>query len=165
MCCRIELSRTRKEDTEFCINIWSDEIMGKFLSDASQEFSEEYYSNWKETIEVFEGCYYFVSKLLNTNVLIGTCSAVPNKDNSIWDIGYTIHKDYWRQGYGHEMLLLLIKFCSNNGAKFITASVAKDNTSSNKLIQKLGFYIVEESGFRKYKSDIYIPNYIYKLEL
>ncbi|MDO7205790.1 GNAT family N-acetyltransferase [Paraclostridium bifermentans] len=101
---------TKKEDTDFCLDIWLDDEMGKYLSDPPREKAADTYIKWKDTVEVYDGCYYFIAVSNENENYIGTCSAVPNKDKTHWDLGYAIHKKYWRQGYATEMIKALCDF-------------------------------------------------------
>src|SRR3712207_9268307 len=87
--------------------------------------SDDTYLKWKENVEIYDGCFYFIAVSKETGDYIGTCSTVPSDDKKHWDLGYAIHKKYWRQGYATEMIKALIDFCYINGGRKITASVAK----------------------------------------
>jgi len=143
------IKSTKKADTDFCIDIWSDNEMGKYLSDPPRDKAGDSYIEWKEEVEIYDGCYYFVAMSKETENCIGTCSAAPIKESNCWDIGYAVHKSYWRQNDGAEMIKGLIDFCYNNGARKITADVAVQNLGSNAVLRKLGFYIEKEGTFKK----------------
>jgi [ribosomal protein S5]-alanine N-acetyltransferase len=162
---RLIIKRTKKEDAEFCLDIWLDDEMGKYLSDPPREKANDVYLKWKEDVEIYDGCYYFVSVSRETGNYIGTCSAIPNDDKKHWDLGYTVHQNYWRQGYATEMIRALIDFCRVNGGKEITAHVAKENIGSNAVLKKLSFYIEKEGTFRKCGTDIIYDEYTYRLDL
>ena len=162
---RLIIKSTKKEDTDFCLNIWLDDEMGKYLSDPPRDKAGDTYLKWKDNVEIYDGCYYFVAHSKETGNYIGTCSAVPSENEREWDIGYAIHKDYWRKGYGTEMIKGLIEFCSKNGGTSITAAVAKENQGSNALVKKLNFYIEKEGTFKKSGTDIVYDEYIYRLDL
>ncbi|WP_373899440.1 GNAT family N-acetyltransferase [Haloimpatiens sp. FM7315] len=162
---RLVVRSTKKEDADFCMDIWLDKEMGKYLSDPPREKAGDTYLKWKEKVEIFQGCYYFVAVSKETGDYIGTCSAVPSEDKIHWDLGYAIHKKYWRQGYATEMIKALIDFCHENGAKKITAPVAKENVPSNKVMKKLNFYVEKEDTFKKTGTDIVYDEYVYRLDL
>ncbi len=162
---RLVIRRTKKEDTDFCLAIWLDDEMGKYLSDPPREKAGDTYMKWKESVEVYDGCYYFVAVSRETDNYIGTCSVVPSEDKKHWDLGYAVHKAYWRKGYATEMISALINFCSINGGKKITAPVAQENTASNAVLRKLGFSIEQKGTFRKSGTDIIYDEYIYVLNL
>jgi [ribosomal protein S5]-alanine N-acetyltransferase len=162
---RLIIKKTMKDDADFCLDIWLDDEMGKYLSDPPREKANDTYLKWKENVENYDGCYYFVAVSKETGNYIGTCSAVPSEDNKQWDIGYAIHKNYWNQGYATEMIKALIDFCLINGGRNITAPVAKENISSNAVLRKLNFYIEKEGAFKKSGTDIIYDEYTYRLDL
>lgn len=162
---RLIIRSTKKEDTDFCWDIWLDDEMGKYLSDPPREKANANYLNWKDEVEIYDGCYYFVATAKQTGDYIGTCSAVPSEGQKHWDLGYAIHKNYWREGYATEMIKELIEFCRINGAEAITAHVARENLGSNRVLNKLGFYIEKEGTFKKNGTDIIYDDYTYRLNL
>lgn len=162
---RLIMKSTKKEDTTFCLDMWLDDEMGKYLSDPPRDKAGDTYLKWKEDIEIYDGCYYFIAISKETGDYIGACSTVPSEDNKHWDLGYSVHKKYWKQGYGTEMINGLIKFCYINGGRKITADVAKENAASNALLRKLKFHIEKEGTFKKNGTDIIYEDYTYRLDL
>lgn len=162
---RLIIRSTKKEDTEFSLDIWLDDEMGKYLSDPPRALVGDLYNEWKETIETYDGCYYFVAISKESSQYIGTCSLVPNQDLTVWDLGYTVHKDHWNQGFATEIIKTLIEVCAKMGGKKVTASVAKENRGSNAVLKKLGFNVEKEGVFRKQKTDIYYEEFIYSFIL
>lgn len=162
---RLIIRSTKKEDTDFCLDLWLDDEMGKYLSDPPREKADAEYLSWKEDVEIYDGCYYFVAISKETENYIGSCSVVPSEDKKHWDIAYEIHKDYWREGYATEMIKELIEFCRINGAEKITADVAQANIASNAVLKRLGFYIEKEGSFKKSCTDIVYDDYTHRLNL
>lgn len=162
---RLIIRSTKKADADFCIGIWLDDEMGKYLTDPPKEKAGTIYEDWKNSVETYDGCHYFVAVLKATDEHIGSCSLVPSDDEKVWDLGYCVHKDFWRQGYGSEMLSELIHFCKLQGANIMTAPVAKENIASNRLVQKFGFTVVKESQCKKSRTDIYHDLFHYELKL
>lgn len=48
--------------------------MGKYLSDPPRDKADDTYLNWKDNVENYDGCYYFVAVSKKTKNYIGTCS-------------------------------------------------------------------------------------------
>lgn len=162
---RLIIKSTKKEDADFCLDMWLDDEMGKYLSDPPRDKAGETYLRWKEDVESYNGCYYFVAVSKETGNYIGTCSTVPSEDKEHWDLGYSVHKKYWRQGYATEIIRALIDICYINGGRKITADVAKLNAGSNAVLRKLGFYVEKEGTFKKSGTDIIYDEYTYRLDL
>lgn len=87
------------------------------------------------------------------------------EDSTHWDLGYCIHKKYWRQGYATELIKALINFGYTKGGRKFTADVAQQNIASNAVIKKLGFTVEKEGCFNKQGTNIVYKSYIYKLNL
>lgn len=162
---RLIIKSTKQEDAEFCLDIWLDDEMGKYLSDPPREKANDTYIKWKDSVEVYDGCYYFIAVSKENGNYIGTCSVVPSEDKRHCDLGYAIHKKYWGQGYATEMIKALCSFCMENGAEYITADVAKLNNASNAVLKKLGFKIVKKGFFKKSGTDLIYESYTYRLDL
>jgi len=56
------------------------------------------------------------------------------------EVGFILHRDLWRQGFGEEVLRALIPYGIDTlGLEEITADVDPDNAASIGLLTKLGF--------------------------
>jgi len=84
--------------------------------------------------------------------LIGTCIAFNHdvKTQSL-EFGYVLNQDYWGNGYMYEAMQAFVPALQDTlDLELLTASVEVDNTSSLKLLDKLGFSrsrrFVEESA-------------------
>lgn len=162
---RLLIRNYEPTDLDFCTSMWLDEENGKFLSDPTVAFVDETYQKALDTLQDSTMGYYLIAASLTGSPLIGTFCMFPDKTNTIYDIGYCIHKDYWNQGYGTELLKTMIQWVRKQGGKKITAEVAVENTASNVLLRKLGFMIKRESAFEKYGMKISFKSYIYEFEL
>lgn len=160
---RLIIRSTKEEDGPFCLSIWLDDEMGKYLGDPPREKADESVLNFAQGIEEQEGWVPFVVFLKETGEPIGTCSIVPSDDQLLWDLGYCVHKDYWHQGYATEIIKALIDFGGSKGIKSFTAKVAKENAGSNAVLRKLGFSVAEEGTFKKQHTDIVYEEYTYRL--
>lgn len=162
---RLILRSIKQEDGPFCLSMWLDDEMGKYLSDSPKDKAEDDELNFAEGIEDQNEWYPFIAILRETGELIGMCSAVPEDDIKEWDLGYCIHKNYWRNGYATEMVQAIINWGYQNGVRRFTAEIAQENAGSNAVIRKLGFRVEGEGTFRKRNTDIIYDQYIYSLEL
>lgn len=52
----------------------------------------------------------FAVLLKETGAVIGSCGIYPNDTNYMGDIGWILHKDYWKRGYGTELGGELIRY-------------------------------------------------------
>lgn len=140
--------------------MWFDEENGKYLSDPARGYADERYQRVLDELENREDGYYLVAELFTTGEEIGSAGIFPGSDGE-YDIGYCVHKSKWRQGFGSEIVELLLAWLSENGAKRVTAEVAIDNIPSNRLLRGFGFEVERSSSFRKYNMQICFDSYVY----
>ncbi len=152
-------------DLSFVESHFFDPETNKYMGDPLREFADEKYYNALSEMENNEYGYYLIIQLKDSDEPIGTCCMFPNEDGTSYDIGYTISRSKWRQGYGAEAIELLLQRIIVLGGKIVTCEVAMDNTASNVLIKKMGFFVDRETEFKKWNMDIKYKSYIYKLEL
>lgn len=162
---RLRIRSTREADGDFCLSLWLDDEMGKYLSDPPRELADDMELNFAMDIEHDDGWYPFVVELRDTGERIATTSLVPSEDESTWDIGYCVHKNYWRQGIATEMVRALIDFARNRGGHTFTANVAKENAASCALMRKLGFAPEDSGTFRKRLTDIVYEQFTWRLTI
>jgi len=161
----LNLRNYTKADADFVISMWNDPEMGKYMPDPSIENIDDEYLKVYETLEDDEECCYLISESLVTGERIGACSFVASEDGITYDLGYSVHMKFWRNGYGTEMAQGMIDYAKYRGAKIITAPVNKKNVASNAVMKKLSFNIIGERKIKKMGTDIIIDEYLYRLEL
>lgn len=162
---RLNLRGYKKSDADFVISMWNDPEMGKYMPDPSIENMDDEYRKVYDTLEDDEECCYLIAESLVTGERIGACSFIASEDGETYDLGYSVHMKFWRNGYGTEMAQAMIDYAKSHGAKIITAPVNKQNAASNAVMKKLGFSIVGEHKTKKMGTDIIIDEYLYRLEL
>jgi len=76
-----------------------------------------------------------------TNQLIGSCGLMRTDENGPqYSFGYVLHRDWWRQGFGKEMVAALVAFGFRQlGARRLWAHVFVRNVGSARVLQSLGF--------------------------
>ena len=52
----------------------------------------------------------FAVVLKDNNIVIGSCGVYPDSDNDTGELGWILHKNYWKQGYGTELGGELIRY-------------------------------------------------------
>lgn len=132
--------------------MWFDEENGKYMSDPTKEYVDEVYKKALDNLETTTDGYYLTVVLKENNEPVGSAGIFP-AENNVFDIGYCVAKKHWQNGIGSEIVSLLIDRLKEMGATKITAEVARNNISSNKLLQKFDFYVEKESQFKKYNMD------------
>lgn len=140
--------------------------MGRYMADPPRDKADEAELNFAVGIEEEDGWYPMVVFHKATGDFLGTCSVVPMDGGKRWDLGYAVHKKYWRQGYATELLQKLVETGKENGVCSFSARVAKENAASNAVLKKLGFQVWKDTGsFRKRGTDIVFPEYTYLLDI
>ncbi|WP_121966295.1 GNAT family N-acetyltransferase [Myroides sp. N17-2] len=75
-----------------------------------------------------------------------------NHNTQAIEIGYLIHKKYWKQGFGTELLIGLEEFLKDKEVELI-AQLYEENTASRRLLEKLDFNLLTKDSIenKKYK--------------
>ena len=97
---------------------------------------------------------YTVS-LKSNNTKIGTCGLYNREGLEGLDIGFAFLPKYEKQGYGYESAKRLIEAAKSEfGITKISAITIKENTPSQKLIEKLGLTFVKMINIPKDSEDL-----------
>lgn len=158
---RIIIRNYEGPDQSFLKSMWFDEENGKYMIDPTPEYVDETYQKAMDTMEECEDGYYLIIALADTLEAIGSCCIFPDEAKKVYDIGYCIHKKYWKNGYGSEALSLMLAWITEQGGEKVTAEVAVDNAASNALLRKFGFVVEKKTAFKKYNMDVQFDSYIY----
>lgn len=141
------LSVLRPKDAEALFNIWSDPIVTKFMN----------IDSFKEVLQAKEMISFFETSLLENkavrygifynDICIGSCGY----NYFYWEtgeteIGYELAKEFWNRGFGSEIVTILCQnaFTSLKLTK-VNANVEKNNTASQKLLEKNTFKLIGET--------------------
>lgn len=161
---RIVIRNYEATDLDFIAEMWFDPENGRYMSDPTHEYIDDRYRSILNTLQDSTDGYYLVAELRESGERIGTAGIFPTAEND-YDIGYCVHKDRQRQGYGTEIVSLLLDQLVSLGAETVRAEVAVGNLPSNLLMQKFGFAVEKCSEFKKYNMDICFSSYIYAKRL
>lgn len=101
------------------------------------------------------------------NKVIGYIAFNIREDNH--EIGYCFHSLYHGKGYAKESHLAIINNIHRLGIKKLTARTAMDNTPSVRLLQGIGFKLIDKEKVSFYKddkgNDIVFDGGIFELEI
>lgn len=157
---RLVIRNYKKSDLSFLTDMWFDEENGKYMSDPTREYVTDAYQGILDDLENSTDGYYLVAELADGGVPIATAGIFPTGEDT-YDIGYCVHKSRWRQGFGSEIVTLLLAWLRQHGAARVMAEVAIDNDPSNRFLQKFGFTIEKKSAFQKYNMPVRFDSYLY----
>lgn len=97
---------------------------------------------------------------------VGRIALRPSDEEGVLDIGYWTHPDHYGKGYMTEAVRAIVELgFQTMGAKAIVAGTADWNKASQRVLEKLGFQVVEviKDGF--VKGDVVSSEVIYRLEV
>jgi RimJ/RimL family protein N-acetyltransferase len=82
--------------------------------------------------------YQFAAILKNTNKLIGACNLARIRSDEA-EIGWILHRDYWKQGYGTEMGKAILEFGFDElPLRRLFAFCDDENIGSYRVMEKIG---------------------------
>lgn len=157
---RLVIRNYKKSDLPFLTDMWFDEENGKYMSDPTREYITDAYQEILDDLENSMDGYYLVAELADGGVPIASVGIFPTGEDT-YDIGHCVHKSRWRQGFGSEIVTLLLAWLRQHGAARVMAEVAIDNAPSNQLLQKFGLTIEKKSAFQKYNMPVRFDSYLY----
>lgn len=139
---RLILRKSRMEDwRDLYGNVWSRPEAARYMfwpvttDEAAARARMERTLDWEKT-HPFK---YSVEEKASGRV-IGWAGVEPLDEGSWGETGVALGPDYWRRGYGRELLEALCAFCRDEmGARRFVASAREDNAASNALIRSCGF--------------------------
>ncbi|MCH5272331.1 MAG: GNAT family N-acetyltransferase [Lachnospiraceae bacterium] len=130
------------ENTKYMVylpNEGLDETL-EFLRNAEQE--------WKKEKPAF-----FEFAICIEDKHIGTVSLYLDEDGRSGELGWIIHKQYWKQGIASEAAKALVAFASDElGIHHFFAHCDSENTGSYKVMEKIGMKRTDTHGGRKNRS-------------
>lgn len=162
---RICLRNYAVTDLPFLTDMWFDEENGRYMSDPTRDYVNDIYQHALDTLQDSTDGYYLVMELIDTKERVGSAGIFLTEIEGVYDIGYCVHKHYWKQGFGSEAVTLMLEWLTDHGAKKVMAEVAVDNIPSNGLLRKFGFEVEKEAEFKKYNMDVRFDSYIYAKSL
>lgn len=97
--------------------------------------------------------------------LIGSGGLIYSRQHQMYEIGYTLARDFWWKGLTTEAAKRIVEYAKDElKIKRLFAAHAIDNVASGKIIKKIGFTFQKEGtyssfdGSRTFQSKEYIMN-------
>ncbi|MCL1859043.1 MAG: GNAT family N-acetyltransferase [Oscillospiraceae bacterium] len=115
------------------------ENMKYWMGEPKSESETRDYINWAISSSEAEDIknYEFAVVLKSENILIGSATLINLPGDP--EIGWVLHKNYWRQGYGTEIGRALLKFSFDTlGLRRIIAACNAKNRGSYRIMEKIG---------------------------
>ena len=83
---------------------------------------------------------------------VGGITLYMQADRTEAELGWVLHKAYWRRGYVTEAALAVMDFARSIGVRRIFACCDSENVASYKTMEKLGMRLVKADGVRTNRS-------------
>lgn len=83
---------------------------------------------------------------------IGGVTLYMQEDRTEAELGWVLHRDYWRRGYITEAALAVMDFARSIGVRRIFACCDSENTASYRTMLKLGMTLCKDDGVRTNRS-------------
>ena len=159
---RLILRQVTHDDVQAIFDNWaSDPEVTKYLTWNAHEnisVTHQIMDFWLDEYKK-DNCYRYGIERKSDGELMGMIDVVGyHHGNPV--IGYCSGRKYWNNGYMSEALEALIKELFSNGYNTIVAEAAKENTGSNRVIQKAGFKLAasREAAISEIKPEIVTIN-------
>lgn len=105
----------------------------------------------KVLTKTFADTQLFFAVMLD-NIMIGYICF--HEENGSYDLGFCFHSDYHGKGYAYESCSAMLEYMAKErAAKVFTAGTALKNTPSCKLLERLGFVLVNTETLSFHKND------------
>lgn len=83
---------------------------------------------------------------------IGGVTLYMQEDRTEAELGWVLHRDYWRCGYVTEAANAVIEFARSRGVRRIFACCDSENVASYRTMLKLGMHLCKDDGVRTNRS-------------
>lgn len=148
---RLVLRPIRQGDVKPIFTCWmKDETVARYMFWKASNNIEETKDFVEFELGNIENDLWFrwIIERANTKEIIGTCLLYFNDDEgeNHWDVSYNLGAKYWGNGYCTEAMKSVMKFAETTlELDECITTYAKVNSSSEKVLEKLGFkYVCEE---------------------
>ena len=140
---RCRIKPFEETDIDAAISFFTDERVREFLGGViTDDEAREKLNKW---IAPGSDNLYF-SVALKSGEFIGVISITSYLDTDKKEISYLFLLGYWGEGYAYESCAEIIAYCKQNlKCDTLIAETQKKNRRSRKLLERLGFSLIEEA--------------------
>ena len=160
---RLSLSRWQQDVLPALFALLTD---GATMSHWPKPFTPQDAQDWLQRARApsIHGCARWRCSRTTDGVLIGDVGIVHTQilEESVFDLGYIIDKNFWRQGYGREAVCGAIAWAKQQGISELVANMAVDNVPSWSLAEAVGMQRTDVFANPKNQ---FKESYIYRLRL
>lgn len=156
---RLNLRQANADDHEFIFRLLNEPSWLRFIGDRNIKTPEDarhYISEVLVPTYTRFGFGLYIVELKRTGSPIGLCGLIKRDDFNDVDIGFAFLRQYWHCGYAMESASAVIRHASQTFVlKRIAAITSPENTSSIKLLNRLGFVYERMVNFEKADLKLY----------
>ena len=166
---RFILRKFNDNDINDLHEILKDEVVNTYLpwfvsktADDTKRFLEDrVYPEYQKEVS-----YFYAIEAKDSHKVVGYADVTDiDLEEKCGDLGYGIHRDYWKKGIASEVSLAMLKQLKEDGFAYIHATCDQRNIGSGKVMQKCGMkymYSYEEQWQPK---DILVVFRMYQINL
>lgn len=134
---RLLLRKMHDEDAAALYQIWSNVAVAKYMNIEPFTTIDQALA----MIRVINDAPYALRySVLYHNEIIGSAGFNDiNNASGVVEVGYDLAEQYWRQGFGTEIVSALLAEATHKNYKAMQAKIVPLNKGSIKLVEKLGF--------------------------
>ena len=93
---------------------------------------------------------------------IGVVGCSYDKEDTSWEISYSIRYDDWGKGYSTEAAIGLRDYLiDENGATLFKGECAKENIASRRILEKMGLVYNHDSSYTKHDGSVTYESMVY----
>lgn len=155
---RAKLRRLNSSDYENMRLLDTDPSVVRFTPSRIPQTEEQTRHRLNTQIEnqkKYEPFGIWVAEELQTGLFLGWFMLLPTQDNAL-ELGFMLVQKNWGKGYATEIAQALINYAQTNKVGRIIATTNLDNTSSIRVLEKLGF---------KYVKNTFVPDKVFGGEI
>jgi [ribosomal protein S5]-alanine N-acetyltransferase len=154
---RLILRPLKKDDAEAVFNNWSSNPettrFVQFNTHLNIRETEEWLSSEEKAV-CSENNYNWGFVLKKSGMLIGSGGITYNKEHQMFELGYIIMHQHWGCGITSEAVQMIITFArSELGLQKLFGKHAKENTASERVMEKHGFVYQNAGKYAKLNGD------------
>lgn len=156
----------REDDLALAIELWGDYEVTQFFDARGQWSRDQVHERLSQEISTAKkyGVQYWPIFLLENHDHVGCCGLRPyDISQRIYEIGFHIRSDLWRQGYAREAALAVIDHAFNRlEINSLFAGHNPKNTVSQHLLNRLGFRYTHDEYYPP--TGLYHPSYLLEVD-
>lgn len=135
---RLAMRPGRVADADAAHAIFSDATAMTWWSHPPHDQIEQTVAALEHRVASPDWSFYAITRR-GEDRLIGTLGASEQRQGDVFEIGYSLARAHWGQGYAVEAVGALVDLLFANGARRVFADTDPDNRASNRVLERLGF--------------------------